>query len=46
MVLTFLFGLIGVIPIIGGILSVIVTFLIVSPLTVIWWSKFYMTVTK
>jgi len=46
MVLTFLFGLIGVIPTIGGILSVIVTFLIVSPLTVIWWSKFYMTVTK
>ena len=46
MFLTFLFGLIGVIPIIGGILSVIVTFLIVSPLTVIWWSKFYMTVTK
>jgi len=41
-VISFLFGLIGIIPIIGGILSLIVTFLIVVPLTTIWWSKFYL----
>jgi len=46
LVISFLFGLIGVIPIIGGILSFIVTFLIVTPLTTIWWSKFYLTVSK
>jgi len=45
-VITFLFGLIGAIPIIGGILSIIVTFLIVTPLSTIWWSKFYLTVSK
>lgn len=45
-VISFLFGLIGIIPIIGGILSLIVTFLIVVPLTTIWWSKFYLTISK
>lgn len=46
LVISILFGLIGLIPIIGGILSLIVTFLIVTPLTTIWWSKFYITVSK
>jgi len=45
-VISFLFGLIGAIPIIGGILSLIVTFLIVTPLTIIWWSKFYLAISK
>jgi len=45
-VISFLFGLIGLIPIIGGTLSLIVTFLIVTPLTTIWWSKFYITISK
>ena len=42
----FLIGLIGLIPVIGGMLSLIVTFLIVTPLTTIWWSKFYLTISK
>jgi len=46
LVISILFGLIGLIPIIGGILSLIVTFLIVTPLTTIWWSKFYLTISK
>jgi len=46
LVISFLFGLIGIIPIIGGILSLIVTFLIVYPLTAIWWSKVYITISK
>ena len=46
LVINFLFGLIGIIPIIGGILSLIVTFLIAVPLTTIWWSKFYLTISK
>lgn len=46
LVINFLFGLVGMIPIIGGILSLIVTFLIAVPLTTIWWSKFYLTISK
>jgi len=46
LVIGFIFGLIGLIPFIGGILSFIVTLLIVTPLTTIWWSKFYITISK
>jgi len=45
-VIGFLFGLIGLIPFIGGTLSFIVTLLIVTPLTTVWWSKFYITISK
>ncbi len=46
LVIGFLFGLVGLIPFIGGILSLIVTALIVTPLITIWWSKFYITISK
>ena len=46
LIIGFIFGLIGLIPIIGGIISLIVTIVIVTPLMTIWWSKFYMAVSK
>ena len=45
-VINFIFGLIGQIPIIGGILSIIVSFIVVIPITMIWMSKFYLTISK
>jgi len=39
-------GLIGNIPFVGWILSLIVSLVIVSPLTAIWWSKLYLGISK
>jgi hypothetical protein len=44
--ISFLFGLLGSIPYIGGMISLFVSLLIVAPLTTVWYSKFYMKISK
>jgi len=46
LVVGILASLFSLIPYIGSLITLIITFLIVQPLTFVWWSKLYMTLTK
>jgi len=46
LVFGFLVGLVNMIPFIGGIVMLVVMFIIFTPLTTIWWSKLYLTIAK
>lgn len=46
LVVSILFGLVAMIPFVGWIVSLILSLVIVIPLTAIWWSKLYLTISK
>jgi len=46
LVVSIILGLFGMIPYVGGIIVFIISFFVVAPLTTIWWTKLYLTITK
>jgi len=46
LVISIILGLFGRIPYIGGIIVLIFSFFLVAPITTIWWTKLYLTITK
>jgi len=46
LIVSIILGLFGMIPYAGGIIVFIISFFVVAPLTTIWWTKLYLTITK
>jgi hypothetical protein len=46
LIVSIVLGLFGMIPYVGSIIVFIISFFIVAPLTTIWWTKLYLTITK
>lgn len=46
LIISSILGLFGMIPYAGSIIVFILSFFVVAPLTTIWWTKLYLTITK